>query len=85
MQISVLYFASLRDGVGMESEKLELAAESASVKDVRDALIARGEPWASAFRNLRRVRAAVNQEMAADDAAVKDGDEVAFFPPVTGG
>ena len=48
-------------------------------------LIAKGEAWAHAFRNLKRIRAAVNQELAGDDAVVKEGDEVAFFPPVTGG
>ena len=44
-----------------------------------------GEPYATALGNARRVRAAVNQEMAEPDDAVKAGDEVAFFPPVTGG
>lgn len=78
-------FASLRDAVGTGTETVELAGDAASVAQVREALIAKGEAWAHAFRNLKRIRAAVNQELAGDDAVVKEGDEVAFFPPVTGG
>lgn len=88
MQIRVLFFASLRDAVGTGAETVELEAACATVREVREvreALVARGEPWAGAFGNLRRIRAAVNQELASDDAAVRAGDEVAFFPPVTGG
>ena len=48
-----------------------------------DELRARGEPWATAFDN--RIRIAINQDVAEPGAAVNDGDEVAFFPPVTGG
>lgn len=85
MQVKVLYFASLRDKIGKPGEMMDLPGAASTLAGVRDALIARGEPWDSAFRNLKRIRGAVNQEMAEDDAAVKDVDEVAFFPPVTGG
>ena len=85
MKIKVVFFASLRDAVGTGSEMLELSGDEASVAQVREALVAKGEAWAHAFRNLKRIRAAVNQEFAADDAVVREGDEVAFFPPVTGG
>ena len=81
MKVKVIFFASLRDAVGTGTETVELAGDAASVAQVREALIAKGEVWAHAFRN----RAAVNQELAGDDAVVKEGDEVAFFPPVTGG
>ena len=83
MKVKVIFFASLRDAVGTGTETVELAGDAASVAQVREALIAKGE--AHAFRNLKRIRAAVNQELAGDDAVVKEGDEVAFFPPVTGG
>ena len=59
--------------------------------DVRDigglraALCARGGAWAEALAETKRVRAAVNQDMADAGTAVRDGDEIAFFPPVTGG
>ena len=85
MKIRILYFALLRDAVGRESDELDVPAEGNTAGALREWLIAQGEPWAAAMANRRRIRAAVNQEMAEDDAAVKDGDEVAFFPPVTGG
>lgn len=85
MKVKVIFFASLRDAVGTGTETVELAGDAASVAQVREALIAKGEAWAHAFRNLKRIRAAVNPELAGDDAVVKEGDEVAFFPPVTGG
>lgn len=85
MQIKVLYFASLRDKIGRGEETVELPGDAATLAGVREALVARGAPWDVAFANLKRIRGAVNQEMADDDAAVKAGDEVAFFPPVTGG
>lgn len=85
MQIKVLYFASLRDKLGRGEETVELPVEATTLAGVREALVARGAPWEAAFANLKRIRGAVNQEMAEDDAPVKAGDEVAFFPPVTGG
>ena len=81
MQVKVLYFASLRDKIGKPGEMIDIPGDASTLAGVREALVVRGEPWNSAFKNLRRIRGAVNQEMAEDDAAVKDGDEVAFFPP----
>ncbi|EHY31975.1 MAG: molybdopterin converting factor subunit 1 [Sutterella parvirubra] len=83
--IRVLYFAVLRDAIGHAEDQVECPEGGTTLGAVREALVARGEPWASAFANLKRIRGAVNQEMADDDEPVKDGDEVAFFPPVTGG
>ena len=72
MKVKVIFFASLRDAVGTGTETVELAGDAASVAQVREALIAKGEVWAHAFRNLKRIRAAVNQELAGDDAVVGD-------------
>jgi molybdopterin synthase sulfur carrier subunit len=81
--IRVLYFASLRERLGSAGETV--SAQPDSVAALRDMLAARGGDWQQAFAGEQRVLAAVNQEMAADATALRDGDEVGFFPPVTGG
>jgi molybdopterin synthase sulfur carrier subunit len=85
MKVRVLYFARLREAVGRDREDVELPAGVATVAQLREWLVARGDPWAAAFGEIRRIRAAVDQAMAGDDAPLRDGAEVAFFPPVTGG
>ena len=82
--IQLRYFASLREKVGPDAEAIESTA-GATVAELRDFLRARGEPWAQALAPEQRILAAVNQEMARPETPVADGDEVAFFPPVTGG
>jgi molybdopterin synthase sulfur carrier subunit len=82
--IRLLYFASLRERVGTGSEELPLDG-SRNVADVLARLRARGGTWAEALDPTRTVLAAVNQDMAQLDTPIRDGDEVAFFPPVTGG
>ncbi len=83
--ITVLYFARLRETFGMASENMALPDDVASLEGVRAALAARGGVWAHELAAGRAFRAAVNQDIASADTAVKAGDEVAFFPPVTGG
>ena len=85
MKIVVLYFARLRDAVGHSREEIEVPAHVATVADLRSWLSARGQPWSGAFVQVRPLRAAVDQAMAADATPLRDGAEVAFFPPVTGG
>ena len=85
MKVTVLFFASLREQLGQPREDLELPAGIGTVGALRDHLRARGGAWASAFAANRPVRAAVNQDMVQPAAAIKSGDEIAFFPPVTGG
>lgn len=84
MHIHLLYFAGLREALGVATEELELPAGVATVAALRELLAARGAPW-TALVTTRNLRAAVNQEMAGPDAPLQAGDEVAFFPPVTGG
>jgi molybdopterin synthase sulfur carrier subunit len=84
MPIKILYFASLRETLGLGQESLELPATIDSVATLRNHLAARGEPWA-ALAKMKNLRAAVNQRVVKADNAIVDGDEVAFFPPVTGG
>ncbi len=83
MSITILYFASLREALGVEREQLALPAGIASVEALRAWLVARGSQWEALA--APRVRAAVNQALAVETVVITDGDEVAFFPPVTGG
>ena len=83
MQIQIRYFASLRESLGA-GETLTLEAPL-TVGQLRDQLIARGEPHAEALARGRALRAALNQTMCAEAAELTPGAEVAFFPPVTGG
>lgn len=81
MALNILYFASLREAIGTGVERIDLPAGVDTVGGLRDALGAH-HPVLLTAKNLR---AAVNQKMCGMDARVADGDEVAFFPPVTGG
>ncbi len=84
MKLSVLYLARLREAFGRASESLELP-ESADLATLVDRLRERGGAWSKELAAGRAVRIAVNQEMAASNVVLCDGDEVALFPPVTGG
>ena len=83
--IRVCYFASLREQVGLAEEALEPAPGVADVAGLRAWLRGRGGAWAESLAESRPVLCAVNQVMARPDQAIADGEEVAFFPPVTGG
>jgi sulfur-carrier protein len=84
MSIRVLYFAGLREALGSPGEEMSLVHGVDTVGALREHIAARGEPWQQLLRS-RNLRAAVNQKMAGFEAPIGDGDEVAFFPPVTGG
>lgn len=83
MTITVRYFASLREALG-GSETLAWQ-QDLTLGLLRDQLLARGEPHATALARTRALRCALNQQVAKEDAPIPDGAEVAFFPPVTGG
>lgn len=85
MKIKVLYFARLREVLGVESEELELPGEHAYAAAVIDALRKRGGAWGQELALDAGYRMAVNQTLAGLVTPVQDGDEVAIFPPVTGG
>jgi sulfur-carrier protein len=85
MSIRILYFARLREDMGIPVEMFELPADASDVKSLRAKLVARGGASATALGAGKAVRVSVNQDLARDDTPVKAGDEVAFFPPVTGG
>jgi sulfur-carrier protein len=83
--VTILYFAWLRERVGTASEEMTLPPKVETVANLVDFLAARGGGYAAAFANRRAVRCAINQEFAPTAASIQPGDEVAFFPPVTGG
>jgi molybdopterin synthase sulfur carrier subunit len=87
--IQIRYFASLRERLGTGAEEIPAPTPAAgaetTVADLLLLLRQRGEPWNEVLNETSSLLAAVNQEMAGPATPVQDGDEVAFFPPVTGG
>jgi molybdopterin synthase sulfur carrier subunit len=83
--MKVLYFAWLRQRTGIGEETVSPPASVRTVADLVDWLRQRGPDYADALNDLSAIRVAVNQEFATLDAAVSEGDEVALFPPMTGG
>ncbi len=80
-----MFFARLREQLDTEMLELEASHELSSIAAIIGLLKQRGDEWAEIFDEDQMILMAVNQEVADTDTAVKDGDEVAFFPPVTGG
>lgn len=85
MSVTILYFAGLREALGVHREDLELPPGIGTAGHLREWLAARGGRWAEQLAQGRALRVAVNQTMADAGTPVPDGAEVAFFPPVTGG
>jgi molybdopterin synthase sulfur carrier subunit len=83
MKVSVRYFASIREAIGQGGETVDTAA--ATLGALRDELIARGGAHAEALARGKAVRMAVDQVMCEEAAPLREGSEIAFFPPVTGG
>lgn len=81
----ILYFASLRETLDTEQEKIVLTSQIATVSDLKQLLIERGGHWQQAFTQSQSLLVSVNQQMAGDETTINDQDEIAFFPPVTGG
>ena len=83
--IELLYFAWVRERIGRDGERVELPSDVATVAALLDWLERRGEAYRTALSERGRLRVAVNQRFAAPGTPVRAGDEVAIFPPVTGG
>ncbi len=81
--VTLKYFASIREAIGQGSEAVR--TEAATLQVLRDELIARGGAYAEVLAHGRAVRMALNQVLCEETAALSEGCEVAFFPPVTGG
>jgi sulfur-carrier protein len=83
MKIQLRYFASIREALGTSGESLD--TQAGTLAALRAELVARGGAYADAFAPGKAVRVALNQTMSDETAALSDGAEVGFFPPVTGG
>jgi molybdopterin synthase sulfur carrier subunit len=81
--IDVLYFAWVRERIGLPRERIE--TEAATVAELVDELRAKEERYAAAFMDMAAIRVALDQELAGMDAPLSGVREVAFFPPMTGG
>lgn len=83
--MTLLYFAWVRQKLGTGEERIDLPPDVRTVAELADFLFRRGGAFANVFADSKSLRAAVNQEHAKWNSAVRAEDEVAFFPPVTGG
>jgi molybdopterin synthase sulfur carrier subunit len=83
--ITVLYFARLKESLNYSTEEIDLPADVNSIAALKLHLAKRGEAWANLFNGQQTIRAAINHALVENDDVIKNGDEVAFFPPVTGG
>ena len=83
--MKILYFAWVRERVGLGEEDIALPPSVGTVGGLIDWLNTRGENYQAAFQDLRVIRAAVDQNHVQLDAPLNDAREVAFFPPVSGG
>jgi sulfur-carrier protein len=83
MQVQIKYFASVREALGTSGELMQ--TQAATVGALRDELLARSDTFAQALARGRALRIALNHTMTQESAALTQGCEVAFFPPVTGG
>ncbi|MBH1969811.1 molybdopterin converting factor subunit 1 [Moraxellaceae bacterium AER2_44_116] len=85
MTIKLCFFARFREKLAINEESYTLESTTCTVEQLLMQLAARGEVWSSLFDGSQNVLVAINQNMATLTSSVSDGDEVAFFPPVTGG
>jgi molybdopterin synthase sulfur carrier subunit len=83
--ITVVYLARLRETLGIDSERVAATEPAMTAGTLRATLAGRGGAWATELAPGRAVRIAVNHAVASPDTPIRDGDEVALFPPVTGG
>ena len=83
MKVTVKYFASIREAIGVGTEVRE--TQASTLAGLRDELLALGGDYAESLARGKAVRLALDQVMVNESVALRDGAEVAFFPPVTGG
>ena len=85
MKVKLFYFAKVREAIGVDREELDLANDIKTVSDLIEVLKGRGSNWQNTFSMSSSFRMAINQEMVEATHKISTNDEVAFFPPITGG
>jgi len=85
MKVKLFYFAKVREAIGIDREELDLGSDIKTVSDLIEMLKGRGSHWQDMFSMSTTFRMAVNQEMVEATHKISANDEVAFFPPITGG
>jgi sulfur-carrier protein len=85
VKVKVLFFAGLREQLGTSSLEVDVPAGVTTVAGLKGFLVEKNNSWREALAEKKLIRAAVNQDMVDAAAKIKAGDEIAFFPPVTGG
>lgn len=82
---NLLYFASLRETLDASKEQFNLPESVSTVSELKNLLAERGDAWSASFSDNTNLLVSVNQQMANEQSEIKNSDEIAFFPPVTGG
>ena len=82
--LHLLFFASIKELIQTDEEFISIDGVK-NVSDLKNKLVLRGGNWTTAFKNSNEVKVAVNKELVSDNFILNDKDEVAFFPPITGG
>ena len=85
MSVNMVYFARIREAIGTSGEEISPPPEVQNIGDLLTWLAGQDEKYADAFRARDRIRTAINQVYVTMESGFKDGDEIAIFPPVTGG
>ena len=85
MKIKILYFAKIKELVGLDNEIIDLPASVLTLDELKNFLILRGAPWSEIFLSKSATRCALNQNLMHSNFNIEAGSEIAFFPPITGG
>jgi molybdopterin synthase sulfur carrier subunit len=85
MEIKVKYFAKYREQLGLSEEQIRCSETRQDIDSLKRLLASRGRNWKSIFENNTQLLVAINQEIIKTNSTLKSGDEVAFYPPVSGG